>query len=97
MFVIPEGLPLELTPLAFLVGHWRGTGVINYQNDAATSNGDSANGDSANGNSANGNSGDGQESKLVNLEFSQDVEFWHDGQNYLNYRSSVRSLIGETD
>ena len=28
MFVLPEGLPIELTPLAFLVGKWAGTGVI---------------------------------------------------------------------
>lgn len=31
MFVLPEGLPLELTPLAFLVGKWEGTGVISYK------------------------------------------------------------------
>lgn len=31
MFVLPEGLPLELTPFAFLVGKWSGTGVISYQ------------------------------------------------------------------
>jgi hypothetical protein len=28
LFVLPEGLPIELTPLAFLVGKWSGTGVI---------------------------------------------------------------------
>lgn len=32
MFVLPEGLPLELTPFAFLVGKWSGSGVISYQN-----------------------------------------------------------------
>lgn len=30
MFVLPEGLPLELTPLAFLAGKWSGSGVISY-------------------------------------------------------------------
>ena len=28
MFVLPEDLPLELTPLAFLVGSWEGVGVV---------------------------------------------------------------------
>jgi hypothetical protein len=32
---MPEGLPLELTPLAFLVGKWEGTGVISYKNEGA--------------------------------------------------------------
>ena len=27
---MPEGLPLELTPFAFLVGKWSGSGVISY-------------------------------------------------------------------
>lgn len=31
MFVLPESLPLELTPFAFLVGKWSGAGVIAYQ------------------------------------------------------------------
>lgn len=31
MFSLPEGLPLELTPLAFLVGKWSGSGVISYK------------------------------------------------------------------
>ena len=30
MFVIPDDLPIELTPFTFLVGSWRGSGVINY-------------------------------------------------------------------
>ncbi|MBU6143944.1 MAG: FABP family protein [Acidobacteria bacterium] len=28
MFVLPEGLPVELNPLAFLVGSWEGVGVV---------------------------------------------------------------------
>jgi hypothetical protein len=31
LFVLPEGLPLELTPFAFLVGKWSGPGLISYQ------------------------------------------------------------------
>jgi len=31
LFVFPEGLPLELTPFAFLVGKWEGTGIISYK------------------------------------------------------------------
>ena len=31
--VVPEGLPLELTPFAFLVGKWSGSGVISYVHD----------------------------------------------------------------
>lgn len=34
MFVFPEDLPLELTPFAFLVGKWEGTGVISFKADA---------------------------------------------------------------
>jgi hypothetical protein len=30
---VPEGLPLELTPFAFLVGKWSGSGVISYIHD----------------------------------------------------------------
>lgn len=33
MFVLPDGLPLELTPFAFLLGKWEGTGVISYKAD----------------------------------------------------------------
>lgn len=32
MFVLPDDLPLELTPFAFLVGKWSGSGVISYTN-----------------------------------------------------------------
>lgn len=34
MLVVPEGLPLELTPFAFLVGKWSGSGVISYSHNA---------------------------------------------------------------
>ena len=57
MFVLPEGLPIELTPLAFLVGKWAGTGIISL---------------------------DG-----VEHEFSQQVEFAHDG-SVLTYISSAK-------
>lgn len=30
---MPEGLPLELTPFAFLVGKWSGSGVISYMHN----------------------------------------------------------------
>jgi hypothetical protein len=30
LFVIPDDLPIELTPFTFLLGSWRGTGVISY-------------------------------------------------------------------
>jgi hypothetical protein len=30
LFVLPEDLPIELTPFAFLVGNWQGTGVISF-------------------------------------------------------------------
>ena len=35
MLVVPEGLPLELTPFAFLVGNWSGSGVISYVHDSS--------------------------------------------------------------
>jgi hypothetical protein len=34
LFVIPDDLPVALTPFTFLVGKWRGTGVISYGDDA---------------------------------------------------------------
>jgi hypothetical protein len=37
LFVLPDGLPIELTPLAFLVGKWQGSGVISYKADGAES------------------------------------------------------------
>lgn len=38
MFDLPENLPIEATPFAFLLGQWQGTGVISYKHrlDAVT-------------------------------------------------------------
>ncbi len=33
MFVIPDDLPIELTPFTFLLGDWRGSGVVSYPTD----------------------------------------------------------------
>lgn len=30
MFVIPDDLPIELTPFTFLVGDWQGSGIVSY-------------------------------------------------------------------
>ena len=30
MFVLPDDLPIELTPFAFLMGSWKGSGVVSY-------------------------------------------------------------------
>jgi hypothetical protein len=30
LFVIPDDLPVALTPFTFLIGNWRGTGVVSY-------------------------------------------------------------------
>jgi hypothetical protein len=35
LLVVPEGLPLELTPFAFLVGKWSGSGVLSYTHNAS--------------------------------------------------------------
>lgn len=35
MFVIPDDLPVALTPFTFLVGNWRGTGVVSYGDEQA--------------------------------------------------------------
>jgi hypothetical protein len=65
LFVLPEGLPLELTPLAFLVGKWAGTGIISYK-------------------------AEGTDEHPTDHEFTQQIEFAHDGQNALTYVSSVK-------
>lgn len=65
MFVLPEGLPLELTPLAFLVGKWAGTGVIAFKPEDS-------------------------DGPATEHEFTQQIEFAHDGQNALTYISSVK-------
>lgn len=70
MFVLPEGLPLELTPFAFLVGKWEGTGVISFKAEGSDA--------------------------PVEREFSQRIEFAHDGQNVLTYISSAQ-LIGDDE
>mgnify|MGYP000004499100 CR=1 FL=1 len=33
MFVIPDDLPIELTPFTFLLGDWRGSGIVSYSID----------------------------------------------------------------
>ena len=30
MFVLPDDLPIELTPFAFLIGNWKGSGIVSY-------------------------------------------------------------------
>jgi len=30
LFVLPDDLPIELTPFAFLIGNWKGSGVVSY-------------------------------------------------------------------
>jgi hypothetical protein len=30
LFVIPDDLPIELTPFSFLIGNWQGSGVVSY-------------------------------------------------------------------
>jgi hypothetical protein len=33
LFVIPDDLPIELTPFTFLLGDWRGSGIVSYSID----------------------------------------------------------------
>lgn len=33
MFTLPEGMPSELVPISWLVGEWRGDGVLEYDRD----------------------------------------------------------------
>ena len=35
MFVLPDDLPIELTPFTFLIGSWKGSGVVSYKDSAA--------------------------------------------------------------
>lgn len=30
LFVLPDDLPIELTPFTFLIGNWKGSGVVSY-------------------------------------------------------------------
>ena len=34
LFVLPDDLPIELTPFAFLIGNWKGSGVVAYSGSA---------------------------------------------------------------
>lgn len=66
MFVLDENLPVELGPLAFLIGTWQGTGVISYPHRR-------------------------DENDLPKeYEFSQQVSFMHNGENYLTYQSTAK-------
>ena len=68
MFVLPTGLPIELTPLAFVVGTWQGTGVISYAHRR------------------------NENDEPIQYEFSQNVTFFHNGENYLTYQSTAKLL-----
>jgi hypothetical protein len=70
LFVLPEDLPLELTPFTFLIGKWSGTGVISYKQHL--------------------------DQVPIEHEFSQTLEFSHNSDNFLTYRSEAR-LFGEED
>lgn len=60
MFDLDDSIPVELAPLAFLIGTWQGSGVISYPTL------------------------DGEH------EFTQQVTFAHNGENYLTYQSNAK-------
>lgn len=51
-------VPLELTPLMWMIGRWQGAGVIGYPD-------------------------------MVESRFGQEVEFAHDGRDFLSFRSAT--------
>ncbi|MFM6962809.1 MAG: FABP family protein [Micrococcales bacterium] len=63
MFVIPDDLPIEVTPFAFLLGKWQGSGkIVTREHDQA---------------------------EAVEVGFTQNAEFTHDGQDTVTYVSTV--------
>lgn len=60
MFDLDDSIPVELAPLAFLVGTWQGTGVISYPTHEGE------------------------------FEFTQQIVFAHNGENYLTYQSTAK-------
>ena len=63
MFVIPDDLPIEVTPFAFLLGKWQGVGkIVTRESD---------------------------DSPAVEVGFTQQAEFTHDGQDTVTYISKV--------
>lgn len=63
MFVIPDDLPIEVTPFAFLLGKWQGAGkIVTREND---------------------------EADAVEVDFKQQLEFTHDGQDTVTYLATA--------